>query len=942
MVIFTKNYFRKLKIVYVLILLIFIQIMISGSIGAQGEKKVLILHSYHQSLSWTGGLNRGIETILLESEIDMELYYEYMDLKRINLPYDKLADLYSYKYRNLKFDLIIATDNHALNFLFLYRDRLFPGVPVVFAGINGFKDYMLEGRPLYTGVAEEIDFKDTIDTVLKLHPHTDQVIIYGDNTLTYQINKDGLKTLIPLYRDQIVFSFREGLTLSAIIEDIKSLPEGSIILLISTIEDDDGEIIPYKKIPEILSKNSSVPIYGLWDFFLGQGIVGGKLVCGRAQGREAGQLGLMILRGQDIEEIPVVKEGFSRYMFDYRELERFGIDLSLLPENSVIINRPVSFLEKYRDVLGWALLVLFVLLGAIIYLFKNNIKQRLIKEEFFREKQYRQRIIDTAEALIVSLNPEAEILTFNRFAEKITGYKREEVVGKNWYDIFAPEGGRKKGLQVFQKILNADRAYHQNANPLVDREGEEHFISWQNSCLRDEEGKVESVIAIGIDITDQKKAERDLQFHIYHDALTDLCNMNFFRERFDIELDIARRKGFKLAVLLLDLDRFKLINDIYGHKTGDEVLRVVAGRLEELLGEEICLARMGGDEFIALLPDFTGIESLINRAETILNYIKEPIMIEDEEFVVESSMGIALFPDDGDTVEILIKNADTALMRAKEGEKGTYRLYNNEMNIHISNRLDLERGLRKALERDELLVYYQPVIDIKTGRISRAEALVRWDKPGEGLVSPAKFIPLAEENGLIVPIGNIVLKKACQQARRWSEMGYRDLKVSVNLSARQFSSLDLEEEIDKVLVETGLDRSQLALELTESVAVQNFELTVNTLKRFRKMGMEVYLDDFGSGYSSLNYLTKFPLDVLKIDRFFVSSLEQVEQNPAIVAAIIAMAHELGLKVVAEGVEDSDQLDFLKAHGCDYAQGYYFSKPLPEQEFIKLLQEEGNY
>lgn len=438
----------------------------------------------------------------------------------------------------------------------------------------------------------------------------------------------------------------------------------------------------------------------------------------------------------------------------------------------------------------------------------------------------------------------------------------------------------------------------------------------------------------------RQRAEAAAQHQVYYDWLTDLPNRVMFTDRLTVALAQAARHRKMLAVLFVDLDRFKTIIDTLGHTLGDQLLRGVAQRLHGCLEEGDTLARLGGDEFVVLLPQINRADKAVRVAQRMLEALKPSFIFGKHELHVTTSIGISLYPYDGEDADTLLKNADTALYRAKEQGRNNYQLYTPAMNARSFERLALENSLRKALERKEFLLHYQPQIDLQSGTIIGAEALVRWQHPDLGLVYPAEFISMAEETGLIVPLGEWVLRSACAQNRTWQKMGLPSLVVAVNLSARQFQQQELVETVSRILKETGLAASSLELEITESVAMQNPDYTNVLLRSLKDMGAQIALDDFGTGYSSLSYLKRFPIDTLKIDQSFVRDLSSDPNDAAIANAVIVLAHSLKLRVIAEGVETRDQEAFLRFHHCDTCQGYLFGSPVPAVQFEALLRKQS--
>ncbi|MGZ5149184.1 MAG: putative bifunctional diguanylate cyclase/phosphodiesterase [Burkholderiales bacterium] len=452
------------------------------------------------------------------------------------------------------------------------------------------------------------------------------------------------------------------------------------------------------------------------------------------------------------------------------------------------------------------------------------------------------------------------------------------------------------------------------------------------------------------DITERKRAAEQIRQLALYDSLTGLPNRHLFKQQLSHAIACAQRGGQGLVVLSLDLDRFKRVNETLGHGGGDHLLKDAASRLskslratdyvarDDLDGIHQCVARPGGDEFTVLLS-VEQTEDAAKVARRILEALSEPFVVDAAEIVVSASIGIAVYPLDGSDAESLLKNADAAMHHAKEQGKNNYQYYNGEMNSSALERLALESDLHRALERNEFTLHYQPKIELIGGSIVGVEALIRWRHPERGLVSPVEFIPVAEETGLIIDIGEWVLRSACAQLRAWDQSGHTAVPVAVNISAKQFLQRDIAETVMRALREHGVPPHLLELEITESTAMHNVEATSTTLRELKALGVHIAIDDFGTGYSSLSYLKRLPIDSLKIDRSFVTGLPEDQDDASIAHAVITMAHALRLKVVAEGVENKAQLDFMAANGCDEMQGFYFSRPLPAEECTQLLGEQ---
>src|SRR6185436_8745474 len=437
-------------------------------------------------------------------------------------------------------------------------------------------------------------------------------------------------------------------------------------------------------------------------------------------------------------------------------------------------------------------------------------------------------------------------------------------------------------------------------------------------------------VAVSRDISERRRAEEQIEYQAYHDALTGLPNRLLFRDRVTVALAHAKRQHTPVAVMFLDLDRFKDVNDTLGHSLGDELLRAIAARLRSVLREGDTIARMGGDEFTILLADLKQAGDAVTIAQKLLDVVAEPLRIEDEELYVTTSIGIALFPADGDSAEALLQSADGAMYRAKEAGRNSFQLCTPAMNTRAAERLSVETALRRALDRDELVLHFQPQVRLDTRQIAGMEALLRWNRPGHGLVPPGTFIPVAEETRMIAPIGEWVVRQACGQARKWQLAGKPAMRISVNLSPRQFQHADLYKVVAAALEESDLAPHHLELEITESTAMLNTDRTIATFAGLRDLGVRIAIDDFGTGHASLSYLRRFPLDRVKIDQEFVHAIEDSRSNRAIVSAIVAMVHGLDLAVTAEGVETPEQLRFLVEQRCEEVQCFLFGHPQPAE------------
>jgi PAS domain S-box-containing protein len=536
---------------------------------------------------------------------------------------------------------------------------------------------------------------------------------------------------------------------------------------------------------------------------------------------------------------------------------------------------------------------------------------------------------------------DGRLLDVNQHACNCLGYSREELLSRNITDIdveLTIADFRRLEKQVVAGTPLAIESRHRRKDgtmfPVEIRMGPIKIDGRQQ------------LLSLVRDVTERKQMQEHIQHLAYHDALTNLPNRTMFNRHLRHAITQAQRYNKRLAVLFVDLDRFKIINDTLGHEAGDRLLQEMGRRVSTCLrsgdvvarygGHEDLVARLGGDEFVVLIEEVADSAQVSQIAHKILGAMVKEYVLDGQIIHMTASIGISMYPEDGRNDFTLMKHADIAMYRAKEKGKNTFQFYSAQMDAHSARLLALESGLRRAIDRSELTLYYQPKVDARTGVITGAEALVRWRHPDLGLVSPAHFIPLAEETGLIVPMSKWVLKEACSENVKWRELGLPPMRISVNLSARQFTDDNLFGETAATLEEIGMDPELLELEITESMMMYNTERTIQVLSEMRKMGISISIDDFGIGYSSLSHLKQFPVDIIKMDRSFIKDVPGDPSDAAIADAIIAMSKRLKVMVVAEGVETASQLDFLRERGCDEIQGYYFSKPLPADEFVRFV------
>jgi diguanylate cyclase (GGDEF)-like protein/PAS domain S-box-containing protein len=567
------------------------------------------------------------------------------------------------------------------------------------------------------------------------------------------------------------------------------------------------------------------------------------------------------------------------------------------------------------------------------------IERKIMEETLFAEKERAQVTLRCIAEGVICADILGNVTFLNLVAEQATGWSLQEAAGRPMVEVFRTRenaGGDSLETTAEVAILQIRSMHLPSTCVLIRRDGVAIPIEESIAPIHNREGQAIGAVIVFRDVSAARATALQIAHSAQHDFLTGLPNRMLLNDRIDQAIILARRSKLQVAVLFLDLDGFKHINDSLGHPIGDKLLKSIAVRLVKCVRSTDTVSRQGGDEFVVLLSAVNRPNSAAVTAAKILEAIAKPHSIDQHDLHVTASIGVSAYPDDGLNAETLIKNADTAMYQMKENGRQGFRFFTAAMNERAVERQSIEESLRRALLRDEFTLHYQPLICLRTRAIVGAEALIRWTHPTRGALSPAQFIPVAEDCGLIVPIGKWVLREACNQGRAWIAAGYPAIRMAVNVSAMELSEARFLQGVLAIVRETGMDPGQLELELTESVLMKRVDSTIAILRTLRDRGIHVAVDDFGTGYSSLSYLRRFPIDTLKVDQSFVRQTGAGGGDAAIVTAVISMARSLKLRVVAEGVETKSELDFLLTHKCDDAQGFYFSKPVPAPEFARLL------
>ncbi|CAM4413783.1 ABC transporter substrate binding protein [Paenibacillus typhae] len=943
-------------------------------------KNVLVLHSYHKGFAWTDEQGAGIEQTLKSAPGQPLIYSEYMDWKRYP-GQENLEHFYQtikLKYQSVHIDAIMTTDDAALSFAIKYRGEILDNAPIIFSGINELGVENLGKPGNITGVIEKISPARTLEMALEINPEIKNVYILYDNSesglSTGQMVMEQISSLDPALH---LYPLNR-LSKQEIIDQVSALSSDSIVLMTTYYSDSTGRTVEFDQFSSELGERSSVPVYHIYDFGLNHGAFGGSLISGLIQGQTAAGLAVRILEGEQANQIPIVNNSSVRSVFDYNELQRFGVSVKKLPEGSEVINKPFSFYDTYKGLVlsiiaAFAVLVSFILILLFYVQLVKKIRSNLEKSnERFALATY------GSDAVIWDLDMSNMVYYFSDSWYELLGYERDEVneAHGGWRDLIHPEDGEEESRQRTNH-LEGRTSYYYCEFRLRGKSGEYKWFQTRGKVLRNAEGRFVRFAGSMVDVTDRKGYESKLQMSYqelestyeeltalqdelleqynkvvenqsllqtseekyrqlaYNDVLSGLPNRLSLAEA--LELFIKENAGGHAALFFLDIDNFKYINDTLGHTFGDELLVKVGERLLQLGDERSRHFRFGGDEFVILFQDNRGFSEVIKYAETLVQGFKEPFELEASIVHISTSIGIAQYPENGVNAEELLKNADIAMYKAKEAGKGTYVVYGRDMQQHFDERMVIESHLRNAIANQELSLHYQPLVDTASAEIWGFEALIRWNSPALGFVSPLSFIKIAEDCRLIVPIGEWVLRTACRFIKELNSQSKGRYHISVNISVIQLMLEDFTDMVLGILKETGLAPQYLELEITESIFMESFEAISSKLEALKEKGIGIALDDFGTGYSSLSYLKQLPITTLKIDKSFIDSIDS-PNNMSLARSIVTIGHDMGLNVTAEGVETPEQLAFLERTRCDKIQGYFISRPIPQKDVADWVKE----
>ena len=828
---------RVALLIIVMMALIVSQFEYSYSLSqskVEQEKHILVLNSYHRGFKWTDDtVTSFLETLeSLSPEHKYAFYIEYLDWKKY--PTQKnIENMYAnlrYKYGSKPIDLIVATDDKALELAIDYRQEQLKNIPIVFTGVSQDSFKLLSNdEENITGVIENIDLEPTIQIAKLIKPDFNKIYTIHDFTESgIAMNKEVSSTVKSIDASLNCIAL-PPMAVDDIIASVKELPSDSIVLITTFYRDAQGLIVENSEFASLISKYSNVPVFSLYDFYLGYGVIGGAVLQGSKQGELAAKLANDYFDDKELKSLTPVVDPKTEVIVDYNEITKYKVDINKLPKDTVILNKPLSFKESNPEAYYLVMTVIFLLIILVLSLI-----------------YYTRRLIRTKRQL---------------------------------------ESQNEELHDLYEQIYNS---------------------------------------------------EEELKNLVYFDSLTKLPNRIALTN--DIQEHVKQQESITAALMIIDIDNFKYINDTLGHHFGDEFLIEIAKIFLNLSSQSIRVYRIGGDEFAFLVT--ASMPQIEMAAQEIMNCFHKPIYMDKIKIHTTLSMGIAVYPFAGKTVQQLLKNADIAMYEAKQRGKERYVFFDDVMNYRIIEKTKIEHNLQFALDNKEFMLYFQPQYKTSNDKISGFEALIRWKSRELGMVPPNDFIKIAEESQKIVAIGKWVFVNSCDFASKLIKRGYKDIKVSVNISIVQLIQDDFTDFILATIESKNLDFKLIELEITETVLIRSVQEAYTKLETLRSKGVSISLDDFGTGYSSLSYLQNLPITTLKMDRAFVEDITKNTITENLASFIISMAHKLNLEVIAEGVETKLQLDTLKKYNCDKVQGYYYSKPVPEEQAFLLLESKG--
>lgn len=944
-----------------LLITIFFVIFSFTSFSKNQKKNIMFISSYSPDFMTFTNQIEGIKDSL--KGFDYNLSIQYMDTKYF---YNKrIINLFKEKIRikleMTKFDCIIVADDNAYNLALEERNNLFKNKPIIFLGVNNIENATKANEyENITGIVENISLKKTIDIANKLQSSAKNVIAIADPTLTSQSDLKKFKTLknsYPYLNFKIFDS--SNLTINKILSELQNISKDDIIILLSLYKDYKNNNLTFSDSLELLIKNSNSPIFHPYMHGIGDGLIGGHTVNHFEQGRRAGNIVKTYFLKGSLSSISVLEKSPNTYFFDANIFKKFNLDLDNLPKSSIIINNDSNILEKYWKFIVPSIFILIIQSILIFYLF-HTIKHKNIMESNLRKnknllKIQNQQLISQYKKLSIAKNNLKTLETRSEIASVATDiglfdknilnndlyitidwYNKylnnnnlyENKVFNDFYRLIIPEN-RKKYMAHMNNLFKTKDKIYSIEFPIKPYDSDEIIWIEENGVIvRNDNLEIERVIGSHKNITIQKEKNKKIYNLIQFDSLTGLHNKKSI-EMYITQL-IKDENDKKHAILFLDIDNFKYINDTYGHNVGDQILIKFSKIIKDQLTENQFIGRFGGDDFILVVKNYNNkneLDKFIKRINFNLNIIVDSI-----NFNVRPSIGVAVFPEHGKNTSDLISRADLSMFEAKSQKNKIYITFDKK----LKQKYNFIKEIKNGIKNNEFYMVFQPIINTFDNSLFSTEALIRWDSKSFGFVPPNEFIKIAEENGLIYDLGLFTIEESIKFSIKTSKLINKDIKISINLSPIQINDKNIVEDISSLINKYSINPNLIVFEITESAVMKNIKNSLSTINQLKKLGVKIALDDFGTGYSSLNYLRNIPVDILKIDKSFIDLITENEKDIKLIEAILMIAKNENLEVIAEGVETKSQLKVLNSVGCKNIQGYYFSKPLKIEIFKDFI------
>lgn len=940
-------------------------------------KNILVIQTYNRGSSITDTVDDYISESITESDYEFtNIFTEYLDAFRLkNASYDgRMAQYLDLKYKDIKFDGVLCIGKSANDFVHSYY-KDYSGIPMAYIEVEDKLSELVLLEEI-VGRYDVIPFEAIILNAKKLNPNLKKIGIYANSQVDLAGYIEELDKMSETYN--LLYQIYSEDKAQQYLDNMLDVGAQEASLLLSSLYDESGNRYDLDYLFEQIDKFAKSPVYGLYKSHVGKGSTGTVLYNQALYIKQSVDSFVKKLEGSDTEEELVASELLTlTEIYDYNKIKAMNLKINNLGKKAIIINRP-SIIDIIKNNGIEVVIIIFIVLFIILIILIINVLLRLkaekdrnearsdlhlsyieleaahgqlvasegelarqyeelqLKGDELRKSRERYRLAAKgAEFGIWDYDVEFQRIYFSNKAREVLGlpmnqssFEKEEVLSK-----LNKEQEATFYLAIKEHIETKTKAIEYKAIIEIE-EGKKEWISVRGKALFDEEGAIKRLAGSITNITREKEAEERIRHIAFTDELTSFHNRAYFNQC--IEGGNTYFDDEQIAILFIDLDNFKTVNDSLGYKYGDKVLGKIAEIIKKQISKKHEIMRFGGDEFIIFIREFEDRREIEAIAELLIALFQKKLDIEGVGFVVTLSIGIALYPEDSHNIEVLLKHADLALNEAKSKGKNRFHNYTPQLEEAMAQNIWFERELRDAINKEQFELYYQPKYDLHKNSIMGFEALIRWNHPIKGIIPPNDFIPIAEELGLIIPIGEWVIKEAINQLDQWHRQGKTELSMSINLSAKQLKEVHLSDVINKAMMNKIIKANNIELEVTETTALLDIDFAIEVLNDLRKQGYRVALDDFGTGYSSLNYFNVLPIDVVKIDKTFIGDRIKEQSGEQIIKAVVQLAHAHNMIVVAEGVEKLEQLEFLKTEKCDIIQGYYISRPLQAEEAIKLI------